>query len=340
MQNRKAPPGVTEELFARSLRLEDIFTPHIKEHRAPTKDGESATERPIKFVHYTSAESALKIIESKRLWMRNVSCMSDFMEVKHGIRIIKNFLSDKTKIRPFIEALEECSEGVVFEALAYFFNSTEEIESNTYITAFSDHAPTEDLYGRLSMWRAFGRSNAQVGIVVRIPTYAVEAPGLRVVLSPVTYMDEKAAHGAFSEIVGRIKQNRDYLRATPRRELYIWVFFMFLASAICLKHPGFAEEREYRVIRFPKLLPSTAMDDSQQIVVFNGIPQRIYLLPLDKSVSPVPSDLAFSQIVERLIIGPTSYPNVVQDILVEALTKAGCADAASRVVVSDIPLRP
>ena len=40
-----------------------------------------------RFVHYTSADNALKIIRTKRLWMRNTTCMADYREVEHGYQI-------------------------------------------------------------------------------------------------------------------------------------------------------------------------------------------------------------------------------------------------------------
>jgi hypothetical protein len=45
-------------------------------------------EARAKFVHYTTAEAALSIIRSKRLWMRNATCMADYSEVTHGYRYL------------------------------------------------------------------------------------------------------------------------------------------------------------------------------------------------------------------------------------------------------------
>jgi hypothetical protein len=61
-------------------RLEAIFHPLATMHR----EGLFTDATGARFVHYTSAESALKIITSKRLWMRNTTCMADYREVRHG----------------------------------------------------------------------------------------------------------------------------------------------------------------------------------------------------------------------------------------------------------------
>ena len=56
-----------------------------------------------RFVHYTSAEAALRIIQNKRIWMRNVTAMSDYSEVP-------------TIRKAFVEALEACTPGAAEEA--------------------------------------------------------------------------------------------------------------------------------------------------------------------------------------------------------------------------------
>jgi hypothetical protein len=55
----------------------------------------------VRSVHYISAEAALKIIESKRVWMRNTVCMTDYREVQHGFSILHKFFSDKSKEEEF-----------------------------------------------------------------------------------------------------------------------------------------------------------------------------------------------------------------------------------------------
>ena len=45
-------------------------------------------EGTAKFVHYTSAENAIKIIESRRIWMRNTQCMSDYREMSHSFDLL------------------------------------------------------------------------------------------------------------------------------------------------------------------------------------------------------------------------------------------------------------
>ena len=54
------------------MKLEGIFVPYARKRR------DEFYARGGKFVHYTSADAAIKIIKDKRIWMRNTTCMSDY----------------------------------------------------------------------------------------------------------------------------------------------------------------------------------------------------------------------------------------------------------------------
>jgi hypothetical protein len=119
---------------------------------------------------------------------------------------------------------------------------------------------------------------------------------------------------------------------------------MFLFRVLCLKHEGFHEEREWRAIYAPTLGayapipgPSQLMESSTEVV--SGVPQVVYKVPLDASVSDQIADLDFTQIFDHLIIGPTPYPQPIYSAFVDELTKAGVANSAERVRVSEIPIR-
>jgi hypothetical protein len=45
------------------------------------------------------------------------------------------------------------------------------------------------------------------------------------------------------------------------------------------------------------------------------------------------------QLIDRVIIGPTLYPYAISEAFDRLLDKAGVANAAQRIFVSDIPLR-
>lgn len=333
MTNETTNAALTPEQIQLGTRLGNIFMPYaMRQLRAHYKDKAEG-----RFVHYTSAESALSIIKSKRFWMRNTNCMSDYSEVQHGFDIVGRFFPNETKGNAFIKALDACVPGAAEEAINAFGQSWNDIRFNTYIAAVSEHDDQEDLHGRLSMWRAFGGNVARVGIVLNVPLYTMATQPLNLLFSSVAYLSEDLTHRVFLEVIDNINKNCDYLKTVDRKAIVVIIFAMLLAGVVCLKHEGFREEREWRVIYAPKRSPSALMESSTEVI--GGIPQVIHKIPLDAHVSASIADLDLSRLFDRLIIGPTPYPWPMGVAFIEALRQAGVADAENRVVASGIPIR-
>ena len=329
--NERSPTSRQIEI---NQHFEAIFHPFAKTKR----DALYAQNPPARFVHYTSAESALKIITSKRLWMRNTTCMADYREVQHGYGILVRYFADLQKRSTFVQSIEQCAPGVANEAMNLFDQWRFDIGANTYITSVSEHDDREDNHGRLSMWRAFGDAKvARVAIVIRVPFYSAAQDDLKVFFSPVTYLDESEAHQVMDAVVKNVYNNPGFLANISRAELVTRVFNMFVASVSCVKHEGFHEEREWRVIYSPNRQASQLIDSS--IETIGGVPQVVHRLPLDAKRAAVLADLDLYRILDRVIIGPSSYPLVMHDAFVKALSKGGLTDARNRVVSSDIPIR-
>ena len=343
MEDTPLKAAVTPEIREQGIRLANIIMPRfMKQTRELFQRTPGQTHGRL--VHYTTAEAALNIIRTKRFWMRNTNCMSDFSEVQHGFDILNSFFSNKATKESFTEALDDCVPGVAAEAITRFNNSWRDIRLNSYIACLSEHQDSEDLNGRLSMWRAFGGTATRVGIVLSLPFSSLSTLPLKIIFSSVAYLSESAAHRDLEEVIGNVRANRDDLRMIGRDVLVELVFLTFLFRVVCVKHEGFHEEREWRAIYAPMLGPyasalgpSRLMESSTEVV--SGVPQVVYKVPLDASVSDQVADLDFTQIFDHLIIGPTSYPWPIYSAFVDELTKAGLANAAGRVRVSEIPIR-
>ena len=336
----RCPTGMTAVLTSEQVQLikqlETIFMPHATKKRAALFD--NGAKDHARFVHYTSAEAALSIITQKRIWMRNTTCMSDYLEVQHGFRLLNNYFKDEPKTNRFYAAFDVCSPGAGREAVTLFNQWWNDLQVNTYIASISEHDDREDTHGRLSMWRAFGTGNvARVALVLKVPNYAAGQAGLNVMFSPVAYLKEEEVHAELEGIIQNIADNCEFLRTVDRSFVVGTVFAMLVAGVVCLKHEGFHEEREWRVIYAPKRTPSPLMEAATKIV--GGVPQIIYKLPLDAAVSDALSDLDLSRLFDRLIIGPSPYPGVMYEAFVDTLTKSGVANAQERVFISGIPIR-
>jgi DUF2971 family protein len=325
--------GGKSTLYAVQRRIEKIFMPEATRQRekAGFTDENSAG---IRFVHYTSAEAAIKIIHSKRIWMRNTMCMADYSEVQHGFALMNSFFLNPENNKSFITALDNCYPEVSKDALLAFSHWWDRNRFETYITAISEHDDSEDEHGRLSMWRAFGGNSARVALVFRLP-YATEGSmNLNLLFSPVAYLTEAGTHEVIREVIKNLIENVEFLRSVDRQAIVSMTFYMLLAGVVCLKHEGFREEREWRAIYIPMLRSSPLMRSS--VETLGGVPQTVYHIPLDASCDRAVEDLDMGKILDRVIIGPTQYPLPMQRAFQTKLMEAGCS---APVVLSRIPLR-
>jgi hypothetical protein len=236
------------------MTLEGIFKPHARKQR------DDFYAKSKRLVHYTSADIALKIIKTKRLWMRNTTCMADYSEAAHGHQMLQNFFSDPAKRETFTAALDILAPGAATEAINLFVQWLPPIRLNTYISSIAEHEDGEDLHGRLSMWRAFGGTFARVALVFRVPFYSGGAEELNLMFSPVAYMNQDQFHAEINAVIENIKAAADFLRTLDRQIIIAQVFNMLLTGVTCVKHKGFEEEREWRAIYMPKVR-SIALDD-------------------------------------------------------------------------------
>ena len=327
---------MTPEEVALDKRIDSIFSPYaLSQMENYFKKQRDQTH--VRFVHYTSAEAALRIIEKKRVWMRNVTCMSDFNEVRHGHTILVKIFSEPSDRKAFNEALEACAPGAAEEALKIFDSWWNDISLNTYITSISEHDENEDSHGRLSMWRAFGGNVVRVAIVFKAPRSLLSAGVLNLIFSPVAYLTEQQILEQFRKVVANIGANCDFLKSLGRPRIVTSVFNMLVAGVTCLKHEAFKEEREWRLIYAPKRWSSPLIDSSTEVV--GGIPQVVYRIPFDGTVSDALSQFDLARIFDLLIIGPSIYPWSMLEAFTTALKNAGVVESEKRIVLSGIPIR-
>jgi hypothetical protein len=327
---------VSPEQIDLLIRLEGIFMPYARKQRDDAHknlpDGVGA-----RFVHYTSASNLISILGKKRLWMRNTNCMDDFREVSHGYDILHAYFADNGRRDAFIAAFDMCAPGAATEAIGHFNGWFPDIRNNTYISSVSEHLEREDLHGRLSMWRAFGNSPARVAFVFRVPKFSGAALAMNLNFSPVAYLTEAEIMNNISEVMLNVQNDTEFLKRFDRQIIVNYIFTMLLLAVTCLKHEGFREEREWRVFYSPGQRPSPLIESTSEVV--GGVPQIVYQIPLDKTVSPDIAELDIAAVFDRLIIGPTQYPIAMIEAFTKALTAAGVVDARSKIFPSLIPIR-
>jgi hypothetical protein len=212
--NETPSSEIAAELIRTWTKLSELFTPHVielrRKHFNYPKDGENPAAR---FVHYTSAEAGMGIIQSGRLWMRNTMCMSDYREVQHGFDNFRSFFATPPNEENFLAALDKCFPGIGKEAFETFNKWWNDIRTNTYITSISEHDSSEDTNGRLSMWRAFRTDSARVAIVLKTMWHFDTGAKLRVTVSPVTYLPKSAVHELLLTVVKNVQTHSGFLQS-------------------------------------------------------------------------------------------------------------------------------
>jgi hypothetical protein len=325
------------------MKLEEVFMPGFFRYKKDYYSSSSGLmNSDAYFVHYTSAKAALNIIKQKCFWMRNAKYMSDFSEVQHGYNVMSKFVSHgNDSWEKFSKIVEEIVPGSIEKAISIYNSYDEGIKSGTYILSMSEHDECENEYGRLSMWRAFGGQSERVAIVFRIPAHSSGALALKIFFNPVSYVKDDEEYKEIEEVIENVKNNKAFLCSVNPELVALNIVAMILVNIVCMKHKGFKEEREWRCVYHPKCFASELSTRliEQSVEDVGGVPQVIYKIPLNAAVDPVLSDLDFCNLFDGLIIGPSKYPYAMYEAFCLELEKVGVVDAASKVRVSDIPIR-
>ena len=177
-----------------------IFFPYM--HRVVAEMTRKALEhsKSPRFAYYTTSETAFNIIKNKEIWMRNVTTMNDYMEVKHGLTCLQSAYAQKSLNDRFTALIDSCHPGLTAETENMFSAWLTAIQNDTYITCLSEHLDGEDKHGRLSMWRAYG-GRSGVALILNSDVILGESDILGATSSPVAYKDEAGVAFEFLSLI-------------------------------------------------------------------------------------------------------------------------------------------
>jgi hypothetical protein len=310
-------------------RFASIFHPYAYER------SKRVVAEGTRFVHYTTAEAAMKILQTREVWMRKSSCMNDFLEVQYGLQRLTEAYQNSDASKRFRSALDEAFSGISDEVAELFDGWRPHFQIDTYFTCVSEHEDSEDLFGRLSMWRAYSETTG-VALVLKNSVFMNPANGFGAYASPVAYLDASQFEKEFDRIADNVCKSIDLIKSRKRDEIKARIFNMLRLASVSTKHPGFHEEKEWRIVYCPTLEKSPYL--KEDIKVINGIPQPIYKIPL-QNLEGVGLFAAIPDLLDRIIIGPSQYPFALGEAFQRLLTDAGMQDAESKIFISDIPIR-
>lgn len=325
-----------EELLKLLGLTKEQFDLHATFHEHALEKVATAIHKKTRFVHYTNADTAMKMFMNKEVWLRKSTNMNDFMEVDHGLACLSSaYVKHLADVKVLLDGMFP---RICDRIQQHFDGWLPTYRLGTYLTCVSEHDDSEDRMGRLSMWRAYGGFSG-VAIVINGEVFhtPIVTDALKAYVSPVSYQDIAGFEQLFLRIMGRIHIFRDQLLALGEEHFFARICHSFRYATLCTKHPGFSEEKEWRIIYSPAVDMSSVIKESVESI--GGIPQKVCKLPLEEKPELGINGISLPKLINRVIIGPTLYPFDVAEALTILLEKAGVENAASKVFVSDIPLR-
>jgi hypothetical protein len=313
-------------------RLHQIFHPFAAVQQA------NVLAKRTRFVYYTRAETAMSILKNKQIWMRKSKCMNDFTEVQYGLQRLTDVYLTSEAGKKFQSVLDRLFDGMRSEIEQLIDKCRIHLLMDTYITCVSEHRDEEDTLGRLSMWRAYGGMNGVALVMNGAPFQATEPSDvLKIYGSPVAYLNPQKFTEKFGEVVKNIENAGDFLKHQNREEIKARIFRMLAFAAVCTKHPGFAEEVEWRVIHCPWWESSAYL--KKEIEVVQGVPQPVFKIPLKDIPEAGLFGITIPALINRIIVGPTRDPFAILEAFADLLAKADVEQPFGKICVSDIPLR-
>ena len=294
----------------------------------------------LRLAHYTSAETALRIIRGdgtdRALWLRNATEMNDFSEIEFGQACLEYALTQpgiSDRLGRIGTALGIDIGNEVFGPMG---EERQRIKSETFLLSLSEH-DADDVVGVLSMWRAYG-GNANVCLLFRTDALTTNQEAYDVNITVVDYAGPNGFLARLTRVLDDVEKYLEELKVIDGELIAFNLKAVLDDMVLSTKHPSFAEEKEWRIIYRRKANPVIPAPP-HKIVVLGGIAQVVHYLPMVDVPEGGVEKATLEDILDRIIIGPTVNPGLVMEAFVGQLAEAGCSDPAQRVVTCNIPLR-
>lgn len=111
----------------------------------------------------------------------------------------------------------------------------------------------------------------------------------------------------------------------------------FTFAVMCTKHPGFHEEKEWRLVFRPNSSnPGIMIKD---VATPKGFSETIYKIPLKNRTDLGITGIEVHELIDRVIIGPSDHATDLRQQFISLLTNRGVPAADGRVIASNIPFR-
>jgi hypothetical protein len=294
----------------------------------------------LRLAHYTSAATALRIFRGdgtdQALWLRNATEMNDFSEIEFGQVCLATTLGRQDiedRIKRIGEAL---GIDIPMEVVGPMGEERHRVKRDTFLLCLSEHDSSDDT-GVLSMWRAYG-GDAGVCLLFNTDALTGDQEAYDVHITAVDYAGQPGFFARFTRILDDVECNLEKLKLVDKQRIANRWKAALDDMVLSTKHPGFKEEKEWRII-YQRTASSHIPAPPHKIVDVGGIAQIVHYLPMIDVPEMGVTKATLQEVLYRVIVGPTSNPALVQEAFVAVLAEAGLSDPGRRVVTSNIPLR-
>jgi len=287
--------------------------------------------------HYTSIETLQSMLKSNELWFSNPLRMNDLEELEFGLtKGIDAFRTSSHLRRVFDdEDYSKFQKSIDFLRLNYQRKNL----IDTYVSCWSEQSG-DDVNGRLSMWRGYGAQGSGAAVVIDTSRIELVEPS-PLVIAKVRYgtEDERLRMAmnlaeSFAQAVATARPSGGELVRAAGHAVDRIILFGLLT-----KHVGFEEEREWRVVYLVDHDPSGLLSDCLSYSVGSSGIETKLRFPFTPRAGVNADNVSWSNLVHRIILGPSHASELAQQSAHRMLTHLDKADLIPRTVASSIPLR-
>ncbi len=243
---------------------------------------------PPTLYHYTSQDGLIGIVGNKEIWASNAAYLNDTAEFMYFKTVLKQ---QADGLKPTLSAEDALGVDVFIDVLEPFG------PFGTHVCSFSENG---DL---LSQWRGYcaGGAGYSIGFSGEYLEAVARARGSE--LSPCIYdLDEQnaVARKLLMDAIPVYREHRGKTDMTVRHHMVNHVYHTVFPVLPRMKHPSYAEEREWRLI-----FTASWYRKGGRWLFFR--PGKSMLVPYFKIKL---FELEKRPIITRVIVGPTSYPEL------------------------------
>jgi len=292
--------------------------------------------RPDELHHFTSLETAHRILENDDIRLSHAEYSNDQMEMEEAKRIIRELVGAWSFSGPFLGNVFEQYNNVASNLDAFIFCMS--------MGLTSDAAFPQDM---LSQWRAYGQDGRGICLTLdgsELGRRVSNTPGLRI--NPVIY-DRHIQERFIRAIIDRAVTAHQ--NGTPNADQAAVAALVYATPL--MKDPGFAEEREWRLIFMPPanvtphLYFHARRDFIAPFITLNDVwaNMRPTMLAIPELADTLPAPLQPAQVpplipVTRAMVGPSGH-QLLNRRAIQKLVAQSPHRAAVHILSSTIPYR-